>query len=92
MAFALAGPMPGRASNSEEEAVLMLTAASDSEAARTESAAKRNFFIRAFSYHFVNMDGNAWNALPLYILLSYTLHHFKSNNFKYFQLYYLSMY
>ena len=84
--------MPGRASNSDGEAVLMLTAASDSEAVKTESAAKRNFFIRTFSYRFVNMDGNARNALPLYILLSYPFHYFNSNNFKYFQPYYLQMY
>ncbi|WP_298785909.1 hypothetical protein, partial [uncultured Campylobacter sp.] len=69
-----------------------LTAASDSEAVRTESAAKRNFFIRAFSYHFVNMDGTAVEALPLNILLSYASHHFNSNNFKYFQLHYPQMY
>ena len=44
MALALAGPIPGRASNSDGEAVLMLTAASDSEAVSRERAAKRNFF------------------------------------------------
>ena len=49
MALALAGPIPGRASNSDGEAVLMFTAASDSEAVSRDSAAKRNFFIRRYS-------------------------------------------